>query len=97
MAGRARQGNEGRPLKYLKAAGLNDKTCEEAEVGKIIDADQANASDEFPVVEEGDLSFHFEDGFFDGHNGLFFIRNKGYCKIGKGRGAGCNRRDRGFF
>jgi len=87
----------GRLLTYLKAAGQDNEACEEAEVCKIIDADQANASDEFPVVEEGDLPFHFEDGFFDGHKVCFIIRNKGYCKIGKSRERRCNRVCQGFF
>lgn len=66
MAGDLKGGRKG-----LKAAGFQDKAREEAEVYKIIGADQADNGDELPVIQEGYLPFHFKDRFFDGHNGLF--------------------------
>jgi hypothetical protein len=50
-----------------------DQVQEEAEVGDGIDANNADKTDKFPVVEEGDLPFHFADGFFDGHGSKFYV------------------------
>ena len=46
---------------------------EEAEVGEIVGTNDGTSSNEFTVVEEVDLAFHFADGFFDGHKVCFYV------------------------
>ena len=44
-----------------------DVVCQETYPGNIVYADDADATYEFGVIEQGDLPLHFMDGLFDGH------------------------------
>ena len=55
----------------MESPGVEDMVGKETDPGDIICADGADATDEFPVLEQGDLSLHFGDGLFDRHTILF--------------------------
>ena len=75
---------------------------EEAEPGNGINACKTEEPDEFPVIQKGDLPFHFKDRFFDGHKVNFTLSGQitdiGYtASFGKDRGGNCNRQKKTFL